>query len=304
MSNTKPPVKWVGGKTQILHSIIQLIPTSINNYYELFLGSGSVLLKVLYEHKIGNITISGNIYANDINPYLIGLYKNIQNNPIVLIEEITRITQIYNNCDINGTLNRKARTIIDGCSSKESYYYYIRYLFNNTPTEEYETISVSAMFLFINKTCFRGLYREGPNGFNVPYGNYVNPGIVDEKNIMEINNLIQDVKFTCGSYNVIVSNISENDFVYLDPPYIPETKTSFTNYNKIGFGKTDHDNLFIACNTMIGKKINILMSNSDTLIVREHFKNYNIKTVSCKRSINSKNPSSKTNELLITNRIQ
>lgn len=296
----KPFIKWVGGKTQILNQVLDLFPKEINNYYEPFLGGGSVLLGLLLCKNEGTIKIKGNIYASDINSTLIGLYKNIQSNPSLLIKELNNIIEEYKTTKNGKIINRKPLTLTDALTSEESYYYFMRNKFNSLRGD---SILASAIFIFINKTCFRGIYREGPNGFNVPFGNYKNPSIVDENNIYAVSGLIKDVIFSHKTYDVSLENINPGDFTYLDPPYAPVNQTSFVSYNVEGFTIDNHNKLFKKCEDMNSKKIKFLMSNADVQLVNDIFKNslYTIKTLSCKRSINSKNPATKTNEVLITN---
>ena len=165
----KPYLKWVGGKTQILEKVLNKFPKKIENYHEIFLGGGSVLFGLL--NKINNnvITLNGKIYAYDINKALIYTYKNIQNNHIELFENIQKIIKEYDSCKFI-EINRKAKTIDEAKTSKESYYYWLRTQYNNL--EDKTSIQASTLFIILNKLCFRGVYREGPNGFNVPYGHY------------------------------------------------------------------------------------------------------------------------------------
>lgn len=297
MSYPKPILKWVGGKTQIINSVLNKFPKTINNYYEPFLGGGSVLFALLSEKNNGNIKINGNIYASDLNENLIWLYKNIQKNPEQLIIELKKILQEYNSCK-NISVNRNPETISDALSSQESYYFWIRKQFNNGTKN---TIVSSAMMLFMNKTGFRGLYREGPNGFNVPFGNYKNPSVYDEKHILWISNLIKDVKFTCDSFKTIFPKLTANDFIYFDPPYVPENATSFVGYTADKFDLDNHKFLFNEIKKLKDKKIKFLLSNSNSKLVIDSFDEniYQVQKINCKRTINSKNPNSKTFELLI-----
>ncbi len=162
----------------------------------------------------------------------------------------------------------------------------------------------SAMFIFLNKTCFRGVFRVGPNGFNVPYGNYKTPEIINKTHLEHIHTLIQPVIFECRDFSESIATVSSsNDFVYLDPPYAPETQTSFVGYTEKGFTITHHTQLFGFIHQLSLSNKKIMLSNSDVTIVREHFTPsiYNITSIVCKRSINSKNPEAKANEVIIKN---
>ena len=161
------------------------------------------------------------------------------------------------------------------------------------------------MFIFLNKTCFRGVFRVGPKGFNVPYGHYNNPEIINKEHLCEIHNLIQGVIFECCDFttSLSLSKIEKNDFVYLDPPYAPETDTSFVGYTKNGFDIKNHTQLFNTIHELTENNTKIMLSNSDVSLVRENFTNkkYNIKSILCKRTINSKNPEAKAKEVIIRN---
>jgi DNA adenine methylase len=298
----KPFLKWVGGKTQIIYDILSSFPSTINNYYEPFLGGGSVLLAVLSYVKIGNIKIEGNIYASDLNPYLVGLYINIQKNCNIFINELQKIIDEFNKCN-NTCINRKPNNINDALTSRESYYFWIRNSFNQLSFNDKISPYGSAMFLFLNKTGFRGMYREGPNGLNVPYGNYINPSIFDEEHIKSISILIKDVIFITCPFTDALNNIMTNDFIYLDPPYAPENDKSFVSYTYTGFNLDDNNKLFDVCKKINEKKIKFVMSNSNVKLVTDQFNSssFNIKVITCRRSINSKNPQSTTQEVLISN---
>jgi len=300
---TKPFLKWVGGKTQIIEDIMARFPKTLNNYHEPFLGGGSVLLAFLSHIANGTINVNGKIYASDINTSLIGLYRNIQANPDALITETRKLIDEFAACEIKDPLvNRTASTLKEAQTSPESYYFWVRKRFNTLSQDEQMTIPASAMFLFMNKTCFRGLYREGPRGYNVPYGNYKNPAILDEEHIKHVSNIIKNVIFTVSPFSDAFSRVTEGDFIYLDPPYAPETITSFVSYTSSGFNNDDHKTLFALCAELHKKKVNLLMSNADVTFVREAFPAplYTTTIISCRRAIHSKEPESRTNEVLIT----
>jgi DNA adenine methylase len=298
----KPILKWVGGKTQIIDEVLTMFPKEINNYHEPFLGGGSVLLGLLSDIKSGKVKVSGNIYASDLNANVINLYQNIQSHPSELIAEVKQLIGEFN--IIKGTeVNRKAANIQEASTSQESYYFWVRSKFNKLSNEDRKTPTASAMMLFMNKTCFRGVYREGPNGFNVPFGNYKNPSILAEDHIRDVHQLIQGVIFTHRTFSDSLKDVAEGDFVYLDPPYAPESDKSFVSYTSAGFNLDTHKELFHTCHNLTEKKVKLLLSNADVTLVKDAFPMpiYKTKIISCRRAINSKNPESKTNEVLITN---
>lgn len=292
----KPFLKWLGGKSQIINDIILKLPNEINNYYELFLGGGSVLLAVLSLQKQNKIIIKNKIYAYDINSLLINVYKNIQNNKEELYKLINLYIKEYDS--IKGTIiNRKPTSMDEAKTSKESYYYWIRNKYNNI---DKNTIECSALFMFINKTCFRGMYREGPSGYNVPYGHYKKtPTIISQTDLNYISDLIKDVEFKNCSFTESIKNVKEGDFVYLDPPYAPETSNSFVGYVADGFNLETHKLLFNQIKKL--KNIKFVMSNAKVDLVTDNFKGYNCDNIIARRAINAKKPSSKTTEVIIYN---
>ena len=298
----KPILKWVGGKTQIIDKLIADFPVEINNYREAFLGGGSVLLTLLSYVKSGVIKIHGNIYAYDLNEPLIYIYKNIQTQHNELYDKLQTIITDFHKCG-NGEINRTPANIEEAKIAKENYYYWIRSEYNKLSVNDKKTTVGSAMFIFLNKTCFRGVFRVGPRGFNVPYGHNINPEIINKEHLNEIHDLIQGVIFECCDFNTSLTNVESNDFVYLDPPYAPETDTSFVGYTENGFGIEKHRQLFGLIHGLTETNKKIMLSNADVNLVRENFTNikYNTLSILCKRSINSKNPDAKAKEVIIKN---
>ena len=292
----KPFLKWIGGKTQIINDIISKIPKQMNNYHELFLGGGSVLFAVLSLQKQNKIVIKNKIYAYDINFDLINVYKNIQTNKEELYEMVESYINEYDS--ITGIIiNRKPSSIEEAKTSKESYYYWIRNKYNNI---DKNTIECSALFMFINKTCFRGMYREGPNGYNIPYGHYKKtPSIISKTELNYISDLIKDVEFKHSSFIDSFKNMKEYDFVYLDPPYAPENDKSFVGYVADGFSLEMHNLLFDSIKKM--KNIKFIMSNAKVDLVMNQFQGYKCDDIVARRAINSKKPGSTTIEVIIYN---
>jgi DNA adenine methylase len=302
----KPILKWVGGKTQILDKLIVEFPTEINNYREIFLGGGSVLFTLLSYVKANIIKVNGKIYAYDLNEPLIYVYKNIQTQHNDLFDTLQNIITEFNQCgNENGEINRNPQNIDQALISKENYYYWIRSEYNKLSANDKKTVYGSALFIFLNKTCFRGVFRVGPNGFNVPYGHYNNPEIINKEHLDTIHHLIQDVVFTSSDFaeSLSLCNMEENDYTYLDPPYAPEKETSFVKYTENGFNQDNHTNLFKLIQHLTNENKKIMLSNADVTLVRDNFteKKYNIDSILCKRAINSKNPEAKAKEVIIKN---
>ena len=298
----KPLLKWIGGKTQIITTILDGFPKDIQNYHEVFLGGGSVLFALLSYVKAGIITVHGEICAYDVNQPLIHFYKNVQCDHVNLYTALQTCIREYKECD--GTvINRNPVNLVEAKQSKESYYYWTRKCYNNLTLKQQTSVYGSALFLFLNKTCFRGIFRVGPNGFNVPFGHYDNPEIVNKQHLEDLHTLITDVHFEVYDFSESLQCVSDGDFVYLDPPYAPCNSDSFVRYTVNGFRGTHHISLFDMCTNLAKNNIQLMMSNSDVPLVRDAFQSskFSIKSVSCKRCINSKKPGSKSNEVVITN---
>lgn len=306
----KPFLKWVGGKTQIIDDIIERFPRRVGNYHEPFVGGGSVLLAFLSCVEQGKIKLSGKVYATDLNQDLILVYQTIQTRVDEFLHELKGLQEEYRSIPRNHDVrNRNPSSLQEALeSSSESYYYWIRKQFNilkrNNDTDTQLHPRRSAMFVFLNKTCFRGIHREGPNGFNVPYGNYKNVQLVDEAHIRRVAHLTRDVVFmTCPFQDTLGTRIKKGDFVYIDPPYAPEQKTSFVTYTANGFDIKEHEQLFELCHCLRKRRVKFLMSNAHVPLVTNSFPRpmYEVYILSCRRSIHSKNPGKRTDEVLITN---
>lgn len=295
----KPFLKWVGGKTQILDNVLSKVPKEFNNYHELFLGGGSVLLAVLSLQKQGKIFIKNKIYAYDINETLIHVYKHVQNNKNALFGHIERYINEYDSLD-GMEINRKPATLEEAKTSKESYYYWIRDKYNTM--DDKSSVERSALFMIINKLCFRGMYREGPKGYNVPYGHYkTTPTIVTREDLDAVSDLIQDVVFECCGFETSIKKSVKGDFVYLDPPYAPENAKSFVGYVADGFSMDAHNNLFDGVKSLKNKKIKFAMSNAKVDFVMDTFKDCQYEDIVARRAINSKDPSATTMEVIVYN---
>ena len=271
-----PVVKWVGGKRQLLTEIKNNSPKKFNTYFEPFVGGGAVLFELQPKNAV----------VNDINSELINLYSVIQNNVDDLIEKLSDNEKYANTSEC---------------------YYRIRELDREPKVYNKLTgIDKAARILYLNKTCYNGLYRVNSLGeFNSPYGSYKNPTIVNEIGLRAVNKYFNDtnVKFLSTDFEKAVKNAKKGDFVYFDPPYAPISKTSnFTGYNEGGFGELEQIRLKELCDDLNKKGVKFLLSNSDCDFIRDLYKNYNIVTIQAKRAINSNgNNRGPVNEVLIKN---
>ena len=289
----KPCLKWVGGKTQILHHIKKLlIDTDFDTYHEPFVGGGSVLLMIISMIESNQIRLKA-MTISDINWQLICLYNSIKNVPFELMTEIDRIYKSYESAKVIEYEKRHKcilTTLKDAIQNGKTYvYYYFRKRYNKIKKP---CIEVAALFIILNKLCFRGLYRAGINGFNTPYGNYINPRVYDKRNIIKLSYLFNahDVVFKHQSYEVVKH--TDKDLVYMDPPYYPIRKKAFESYFKHEF---DHDNLVKFTNQCK----NFIQSNAWCDFTTNHYKQYSCEKILCKRRINSKNPTDNDYEIMV-----
>ncbi|XRP96615.1 DNA adenine methylase [Methanocaldococcus sp. 16A] len=285
----KPFLKWAGGKTQILKQIDENLPNElkegkIKKYIEPFVGGGAVLFYLLQKYEFKEIII------NDINEDLMLCYKVVKNDVDRLIEELSSLRDKFLSLD-----NEK----------RKEFYYKIRDEFNKTKNE-YDDVKRVAQFIFLNKTCYNGLYRVNKKGeFNVPYGRYKNPKIFDENNLKMVSKLLKNVIIICGDFEIVDKYVDEKSFVYLDPPYKPLNKTSsFTSYTKYDFNDSDQIRLAKFYRKLDNRGTKLMLSNSYNIeFFRKLYEGFNIKKVVAKRMINCKGNKRKNDvyELLIMN---
>lgn len=292
----KPFIKWAGGKTQLLPQIRNKYPKelgkTINKYCEPFIGGGAVLFDILSNYTLKEVLI------NDINAELTNTYKQIKNHLDILGDKLYEMQEHF------WKLNTEER---------KEYYYDKRDWFNYLKVNGDEKVNIekAALFIFLNKTCFNGLFRVNKKGlFNVPMGSYKKPLICDTENLQNINILLQNVTIKCGNYIECESFIDNNTFVYIDPPYRPLTETaSFTSYAEMDFNDEEQITLGKFVDRISGKKAKIVVSNSDPKNVDENdhffdelYSKYQIDRVNAKRMINCNAKSrGDVKELLISN---
>ena len=300
--NNKPFLKWAGGKKQLLPVFNKMLPSTIMDskkivsYVEPFVGGGAMFFNLKNSYRIKEA------YLSDINTELVMAYQVIKNDHDVLID-------ILKDLELNHLL-------MDEDGRKENYYR-IRDIYNHKFQDmDHETynnqwIERTAYLIFMNKTCFNGLYRENKKGeFNVPFGRYKNPTICDSENIQNVNNNLKNVKIFCSDFTDSEAYIGEKTFVYLDPPYRPLNKTSnFTTYSKDGFSDVDQIKLSSFFKQMDDKGAYLMLSNSDPKnfdetdeFFDELYSGFNIYRVPAKRNINSDaSGRGLIKELIITN---
>ena len=266
---------------------------TITTYIEPFVGSGALLFWIL-----SNCPNLKKVIINDINKDLINTYKAIKYNVNELINELDNLDSLYkSNSDEE---------------YRKSLYYTIRDEYNSRDFNN-ETISIrmAALFIFLNRTCFNGLYRvNSKNLFNVPCGKYANPKICDKENLLNTNILLQNVEMLCGDYSETIDNVNETTFIYFDPPYKPISKTSsFNSYSSENFDDAQQIRLKDFCDIITEKKAKFMLSNSDPNFANNEntffddlYEKYNIIRVEAKRNINANgNGRGKINEILVTN---
>lgn len=295
MKIVKPFVKWAGGKNSLIPQITKYYPFELKNgfierYIEPFVGGGAVLIDILQKYEIKEA------YAFDINIDLINCYNVIKNNVEKLINE----------------LDKKEKNFIAlNDEERQNYFYDIRAEYNSYKLNDKLDVKRASEFIFLNRTCFNGLYRVNKDGkFNVPCGKYKNPTICDSNNLRNLSELIKNVIFEYGDYRKSEKYVNNNTFVYFDPPYRPLSATSgFTSYTKEDFNDDNQKELAQYYNKLSLKNAKLMLSNSNPKNVNENdnffediYKGFYINEVSAKRMINSNAKGrGEISELLITN---
>lgn len=273
MANGIPAlVKWAGGKKQLLAQFDTYFPSKIERYFEPFVGGGAVAFFVIKNYAPRFVCLS------DSNEELINAYKVVRNNVTELIEKLEQYRRSH---------------------SKE-FYYKTRSL----KPRELSEIERAARFVYLNKTCFNGLYRVNSKGqFNVPMGSYVNPTIYNESELRAIAQLLKKAKLQTEQFNEIEHQVKSGDFVYFDPPYYPISVTSsFTSYTKDTFSNKEQERLAQLFKKLDKKGAKVMLSNSDSDFIKGLYKGYNIDIVRASRMINcDAEGRGKINELVVTN---
>jgi len=265
-----PVMKWPGGKRQLLPELLRLKPPSWKTYVEPMVGGGALFFDL--EPKPAKI--------GDLNHALVNVYREIRDRPDNLIEALKQLDALY-------------------WMDPKQTYYDIRELFN---ADRDNTVHRAARMLFLNRTCFNGLWRVNrKGGFNVPYGKYKSPKIVREELLREASVVLQDVEIVSDHYMGLLMKTNPGDFVYLDPPYVPLNPTSsFTSFTKEGFGEDHQRALAAAVEELVENGVQVMVSNSDTPFCHGLYRRFPRVRVQARRSINSKgNKRGPVNELIV-----
>lgn len=268
-----PVLKWVGGKRQLMGEIEKVLPKTYTTYYEPFIGGGAVLFELQPKKAV----------INDVNSELINLYNVIKDDVELLIEDLRKH------------------------ENTSEYFYRIREMDRDRELyEKLSNIEKASRIVYLNKTCFNGLFRVNKSGeFNSPFGKYKNPNIVDEVTLRAVSKYFNkaDIKILNSDFEQSLKGIRRGSFVYLDPPYDPvSSSANFTGYDKGGFNRDEQIRLKKLCDKLDKKGVKFLLSNSATDFIKDLYKDYNIKVVKAKRAINSNgNARGEVDEVLVRN---
>ena len=273
-SSVAPFVKWAGGKRQLIPQIRERMPEKYNDYYEPFIGGGAVIFDLL----------PANALINDINKALINTYRTICNEPDAFLIEVNRLDN-------------------DMWEDGKKYYYSIREHYNDKLMRSEYDVELAALFVFINKHCFNGLYRVNGKGlFNVPYNNSRRVS-VDEDGIIATSEYLRGVTIIDGDFEQACKNAKKGDFVFIDSPYAPLNPTSFESYTKEGFDIESHKRLAKLYDELTARGCYCMLTNHNTELINELYgnKDYKIDVVSVKRMINSDASNRVGEEVIICN---
>ncbi len=276
MSNSRiaPFVKWAGGKRQLLSQIKERMPEKYNNYFEPFVGGGAVTFELLPKRAL----------INDINKALINAYKQICDVPDVFLKAVNKLDE-------------------EMWEDGKKYYYSLREHYNDKLMKSEYDVELAALFVFINKHCFNGLYRVNGKGlFNVPYNNSRRDS-VDEDSIIEISKYLKEITIIAGDFEEACKEAKKEDFVFIDSPYAPLNPTSFESYTKEGFDIESHKRLARLYDELTARGCYCMLTNHNTVLINDLYgnKGYKIDVVSVKRMINSDASNRVGEEVIICN---
>ena len=273
-SNIAPFIKWAGGKRQLLAQIRERMPESFNNYYEPFVGGGAVIFDLLPTSAV----------INDVNKALVNAYRQICKDSDEFLKKLNELDEAM-------------------WEDGKEYYYSLREHYNDKLMKEEFDVELAALFVFINKHCFNGLYRVNGKGlFNVPYNNSRNSSC-DEDTIRAISEYLKNVTILEGDFQAACQNAKKGDFVFIDSPYAPLNPTSFESYTKEGFDIESHKRLADLYDELTARGCYCMLTNHNTELINELYgnKGYKMDVVSVKRMINSDATNRVGKEVIICN---
>lgn len=271
----QPFIKWAGGKRQLIPTIKSKMPKDFDVFYEPFLGGGAVLLELIPRKAV----------VGDINEVLINTYIAIKNESSVLKEQLIYLTNSHNSS-------------ID----KKEFYYKMRDTFNDKLLSNNTDIEAVALFIYLNKTCFNGLFRVNSRGlFNVPFNGKEKINLFDEDNLFAISKYLEKIDIINGDFEETCKNAKKGDFVFFDSPYAPIKEDSFESYTKEGFSLDNHIRLAKLYEKLTERGVYCMLTNHNTDLIRELYSKYNIEVVQVKRMINSDANKRSGEEVIITN---
>ena len=255
-ASCRPFLKWAGGKTQLLPHLVHRIPNSFNRYIEPFIGGGALFFAL--QPRISLLA--------DCNQELISCYQVVRSDVDALIEELK------------------------GFRYEKEMYYEVREWDRKPDFGQMSRVKRAARLIYLNKTCFNGLYRVNSKGhFNVPFGSYSDPTIVDPENLRACSTVLQRAIIQSGNFEQVLEIAEAGDFVYFDPPYAPTSDTAdFTSYSKDGFDDAAQELLLLVCLQLNQRGVKWMVSNSNTPIIQELYRGFKVEPIIASRAINSK----------------
>lgn len=276
MVMVQPVLKWAGGKRQLLDKLYARFPEDYNHFHEPFFGGGALF----FDLEPGNGTI------NDTNPRLVNFYEQVRDNPKDLIKRLNSYEDPEEDPDSEreySETNHKEKEI-------KNYYYQQRAIFNKRPyTDDFDPFEEAALLLYLNRTCYNGLYRENSSGgFNVPIGRYSEPDWVQEQRIREASRVLQNTEIFNGDFEYVLEYTESDDLVYFDPPYKPMSPTAyFTDYSAEGFGQEDQERLLEVAQELDEKGVHVILSNSGVMYDMYKEAGFSVEIEGATRAINS-----------------
>lgn len=266
----RPFIKWAGGKGQLVDELLARISASFATYYEPFIGGGALFFSLCPKQAV----------LFDVNEQLVNTYCVVRDRPEELITDLSQ--HVY----------------------EKDYYYQMRDVDRSADFATWSAVRKASRFIYLNRTCFNGLYRVNSKGFfNVPFGRYTNPKIVDAGNIRKCSEILQPVEISVSDFSSVGERAQANDFVYFDPPYVPLSRTaSFTSFSAGGFSWEDQERLRNLCGQLHEKGVKFMLSNSLTDKILNLYQSFHYHVVTAQRAINSAGDKrGKVNEIIITN---